>query len=74
VLLPSDTHRKPVTSITAVLLTFVTYLLILSYTYITKKDGNELVSVKNNIAFMLFSTGSLTLSAILCKLAHEQDA
>jgi hypothetical protein len=30
VLLPSDTHRKPITSITAVLLPFVTYLLTLS--------------------------------------------
>jgi hypothetical protein len=30
VLLPSDTHRKPITSITAVLLPFVTYLLNLS--------------------------------------------
>jgi hypothetical protein len=29
VLLPSDTHRKPITSITAVLLPFVTYLLTL---------------------------------------------
>jgi hypothetical protein len=28
-LLPGDTHRKPVTSITAVLLPFVTYLLTL---------------------------------------------
>jgi hypothetical protein len=31
VLLPSDTHRKPITPITAVLLPFVTYLLTLSY-------------------------------------------
>jgi hypothetical protein len=30
VLLPSDTHRKPITSITAVLLPFVTHLLTLS--------------------------------------------
>jgi hypothetical protein len=30
VLLPSDTHTKPITSITAVLLPFVTYLLTLS--------------------------------------------
>jgi hypothetical protein len=29
VLLPSDTHRKPITTITAVLLPFVTYLLTL---------------------------------------------
>jgi hypothetical protein len=29
VLLPSDTHRKPITSITAVLLPFVSYLLTL---------------------------------------------
>jgi Flp pilus assembly protein TadG len=29
VLLPSDTHRKPITSITAVLLPSVTYLLTL---------------------------------------------
>jgi hypothetical protein len=29
VLLPSDTHRKPIPSITAVLLPFVTYLLTL---------------------------------------------
>jgi hypothetical protein len=29
VLLPSDTYRKPMTSITAVLLPFVTYLLTL---------------------------------------------
>jgi hypothetical protein len=31
VLLPSDTHRKPITSITAVLLPFVTYLVTPSY-------------------------------------------
>jgi hypothetical protein len=30
VLLPSDTHKKPITSITAVLLRLMTYLLILS--------------------------------------------
>jgi hypothetical protein len=33
VLLPSDTHRKPITSITAVLLPFVTYLLTLPLMY-----------------------------------------
>jgi hypothetical protein len=33
VLLPSDTHRKPITSITAVLLPFVTYLLALPRIY-----------------------------------------
>jgi hypothetical protein len=32
VLLPSDTHRKPITSIAAVLLPFVTYLLTLPHT------------------------------------------
>jgi hypothetical protein len=32
VLLPSDTHRKPITSIAAVLLSFVTYLLTLPRT------------------------------------------
>jgi hypothetical protein len=32
VLLPSDTHRIPITSITAVLLSFVTYLLTLPHT------------------------------------------
>jgi hypothetical protein len=31
-LLPSDTHRKPITSITTVLLPFVTYLLTLPLT------------------------------------------
>jgi hypothetical protein len=31
VLLPSDTHRKSITSITAVLLPFVTYLLTLPH-------------------------------------------
>jgi hypothetical protein len=31
VLLPSDGHRKPITSITAVLLPFVTYLLTLPH-------------------------------------------
>jgi hypothetical protein len=31
VLLPSDIHRKPITSITAILLPFVTYLLTPSY-------------------------------------------
>jgi hypothetical protein len=36
VLLPSDTHRKPITSITAVLLPFVTYLLILPRTLADK--------------------------------------
>jgi hypothetical protein len=36
VLLPSDTHRIPITSITAVLLPFVTYLLTLSR---VKLDG-----------------------------------
>jgi hypothetical protein len=30
-LLPSDTHRKPITSITTVLLPFVSYLLILPH-------------------------------------------
>jgi hypothetical protein len=30
VLLPSDKHRKPITSITAVLLPFVTYLLTIT--------------------------------------------
>jgi hypothetical protein len=34
VLLPSDTHIKPITFITAVLLPFVTYLLILNLIYI----------------------------------------
>jgi hypothetical protein len=33
VLLPSDTHRKPVTSLTVVLLLFVTYLLTLPHIY-----------------------------------------
>jgi hypothetical protein len=36
VLLPSDLHRKPVTSITAVLLQFVTYLLTLSHSTIIR--------------------------------------
>jgi hypothetical protein len=34
VLLPSDTHRKPITSITAALLLFLTYLLTLPRTYL----------------------------------------
>jgi hypothetical protein len=33
VLLPNDTYRKPITSITAVLLPFETYLLTLSHTF-----------------------------------------
>jgi hypothetical protein len=32
-----------------------------------------LVSVKVNIVFMCCSIDSLPLSAILCKLAHEQE-
>jgi hypothetical protein len=42
VLLPSDTHRKPITSITAVLVTFVAYLLTLprsKYYYAEKGRG-----------------------------------
>jgi hypothetical protein len=46
VLLPSDTHRKPITSITAVLLPFVTHLLTLPRIWVTehrktKKRHNE---------------------------------
>jgi hypothetical protein len=37
VLLPSDTHRKPISSITAVLFSFVTYLLTLPRTSIWQK-------------------------------------
>jgi hypothetical protein len=36
VLLPSDTHRKPITSITAVLLPIVTYLLTLPHILINE--------------------------------------
>jgi hypothetical protein len=32
-LLPSDTHRKPIMSITAVLIPFLTYLLTFQYTF-----------------------------------------
>jgi hypothetical protein len=38
VLLPSDTHRKPITSITAVLLPFVTYLLTPSYFHMLRLE------------------------------------
>jgi hypothetical protein len=38
VLLPSDTHRKPITFITAALLPFVTYLLTLPRTIERRKD------------------------------------
>jgi hypothetical protein len=40
VLLPSDTHRKPITSITAVLLPFVAYLLTLSRTFTNRGQLN----------------------------------
>jgi hypothetical protein len=39
VLLPSDTHRKPITSITAILLPFVTYLLAICCTFLLGDSG-----------------------------------
>jgi hypothetical protein len=36
-------------------------------------DCKLLVSVKDNAVFMRCSTDGLPLSAILCKLAHEQE-
>jgi hypothetical protein len=40
ILLPSDTYRKPVTSITGVLLPFVTYLLTPSYNFYVRFEIN----------------------------------
>jgi hypothetical protein len=45
VLLPSDTYRKPITSITAVLLPFVTYLLTPLVTEFCVQTGTAAVSV-----------------------------
>jgi hypothetical protein len=42
VLLPSDTHIKPITSITAVLLPFVTYLLTLPCTRVLFRTVSEI--------------------------------
>jgi hypothetical protein len=43
VLLPSDTHRKPITSITAVLLPFMSHLLMSLVYRIQKNTLNEIV-------------------------------
>jgi hypothetical protein len=52
VLLPSDTHRKPITYNTTVLLPFVTYLLTLprmcSFVYSTKRSGVQTTVMSNN--------------------------
>jgi hypothetical protein len=37
------------------------------------RDHNTSFSVKGNTVFMHYSTDSLPLSAILCKLAHKQE-
>jgi hypothetical protein len=53
VLLPSDTHSRPVTSITAVLLPFVTYVYLLTLPHIILLvDANFLEAackVRNNL-------------------------
>jgi hypothetical protein len=43
--LSSDTHRQPITSITAALLTFVAYLLILPFACIVNAIGGNFASV-----------------------------
>jgi hypothetical protein len=45
-LLPSDTHTKPVMFITAVLLPFVTYLLILPRTILRRLFYNSVLEFK----------------------------
>jgi hypothetical protein len=49
VLLPSDTHRKPIASITAVLLPFVTCLLTLPCLYISRVSLSVVVA---NVAIL----------------------
>jgi hypothetical protein len=50
-LLSSDTHRKPITSITAVLLQFVTYLLTLPRIF--ENDSNPVSHNKDFVELIL---------------------
>jgi hypothetical protein len=60
VLLPSDTQRKPITSITAVLLPFVTYLLtfIIAYSFRGLASMCETTQCHNSDDHSLWNPGT----------------
>jgi hypothetical protein len=64
VLLPCDTHRKPITSITVVLLPFVTYSLTLPRTYIViptcNKSLNKMIPVSTHNSVIPLSATTIS--------------
>jgi hypothetical protein len=76
VLLPSDTHRKPITSITAVLLPFVTYLLTLPLfmaVFVHNAENVDLKVCVDSILIQLLCFWALSIGMFLFKTQHFGD-